>query len=219
MTCLISVAVGAEQVAEIPYQSKWLKGHYNQRMEHFKLQPLNKGDIVFVGDSITEQGLNWAVRFGDLRIRNRGISGDMTYGVMARLDEMKATSPKAIFLKIGVNDIFNLYFVKEIQSLSSVSQNIEKITAELHQHLPDTQLFVQSILPDHRDFISVMARSVNQQIQGIKYKKFTYIDLHTAFVTPQGVLKPELTTDGTHLNEMGYQLWKQQLEPIMETFD
>lgn len=201
---------------EIPYQSEWLKVHYHERMQRFAQQPLQKGSIVFIGDSITEQGMNWAVRFDDLRVRNRGISGDMTYGVLARLDEMKAAAPKAIFLLIGVNDIFNLYYQQEVQSLVSISRNIEKITTQLHQSLPDTQIFVQSILPDHRDFITVMASSVNQQIKNIKNKKFTYIDMHDLFKSPQGTLNPKFTTDGTHLNRLGYERWKQHLKPIME---
>ena len=37
---------------------------------------------------------------------NRGISGDFTNGVLARLEEITHYKPKAIFLLIGVNDLF-----------------------------------------------------------------------------------------------------------------
>ena len=214
-TALISFKANAETL--IPFQSQWLKNHYGERTAHFKLQPLRKGDIVFVGDSITEQGLNWAIRFNDLRVRNRGISGDMTYGVLARLNELKAAPPKAIFLKIGVNDIFNFHYIKQVKNLSSISENIEKIVTQLNKSLPNTRIYVQSILPDHRDFITQMAQTVNHQIKAIEHANFTYIDLHTAFLSPQGTLKKSLTTDGTHLNKAGYDLWAKQLAPIMKT--
>ncbi len=203
--------------AQIPFQSEWLKQHYAKRMQHFSKNPILTGDIVFIGDSITEQGDNWGAKFADLMIKNRGISGDMTYGVLARLNEVKANPPKAIFIMIGVNDIFNLVYHHEVKQLASISRNIDKITRELAGALPETQIFVQSILPDHRDFITILASAVNQQIKAINNKAFTYIDLHSVFVTPQGVLKAELTTDGTHLNASGYQLWQQQLQPIMDT--
>lgn len=214
-TALISFKANAETL--IPFQSQWLKNHYGERTAHFKLQPLRKGDIVFVGDSITEQGLNWAIRFNDLRVRNRGISGDMTYGVLARLNELKAAPPKAIFLKIGVNDIFNFHYIKQVKNLSSISENIEKVVTQLNEALPNTQIYVQSILPDYRDFITQMAQTVNKQIKAIKHARFTYIDLHPAFLGAQGTLNEALTTDGTHLNEAGYALWVKQLAPIMKT--
>ncbi|TMP20134.1 GDSL-type esterase/lipase family protein [Pseudoalteromonas sp. S2893] len=212
---LISFKANAEKA--IPFQSQWLKKHYAERIAHFKLQPLRKGDIVFVGDSITEQGLNWSIRFNDLRVRNRGISGDMTYGVLARLNELKAAPPKAIFLKIGVNDIFNYHYIKQVKDLASVSNNIEKIVTQLNNSLPNTQIYVQSILPDHRNFITQMAQTVNQQIKAIEHANFTYIDLHPVFLGPQGTLKKSLTTDGTHLNQAGYALWAKQLASIMKT--
>lgn len=182
----------------------------------FQLQPLNEGDIVFIGDSITEMGMNWGVRFGGTQFRNRGIKADMTYGVLARLSEMQKASPKAIFILIGINDIFNLYYQQEIQQLSSVAENIQKITVALRTSLPNTQIFVQSLLPDHRDFITVLAKEVNQQIQQIPNKQFEYVDLHSFFVTPEGVMRPELTTDGTHLNAKGYALWHKLLLPYIE---
>lgn len=185
-------------------------------MELFEQQPLKKGDIVFIGDSLTELGMNWAVRFGDLRVRNRGIAGDMTYGVLARIDEFQKNPPKAIFLLIGINDIFNLHYQHEIQSLSSISHNIEQITSELHQSSPNSKIFVQSLLPDHRDFISIMARAVNTQILEIPNKKFTFIDLHDSFAASDGTLNSDLSTDGTQLNQLGYEIWKKQLQPIME---
>ena len=206
------IAYGSEP---IPYQSDWLKNHYEERIAHFTIQPLRSGDIVFIGDSITEQGLNWAIRFNDLRVRNRGISGDTTYGVLARLDELKMAQPKAIFLKIGVNDIFNFYYIKQIKNLSSVSENIENIVIQLNEALPNTPIFVQSILPDHRDFITDMVQTVNQQIKTIKHARFTYIDLHSAFLSSNGTMNSSLTTDGTHLNQAGYALWAEQLAPIM----
>lgn len=36
-----------------------------------------------------ELGVNWVVCFENLKVCNRGICGDMIYGVLVRLDELK----------------------------------------------------------------------------------------------------------------------------------
>lgn len=200
---------------EVPFQNDWLKAHYQQRLALFSTQPLEKGDVVFIGDSLTESGANWAVRFNNLKIRNRGIAGDTTYGVLARLDELESSQPSAVFILIGINDIFNLFYEQQIERLSETAGNIEMITSRLNNSLPNTKIFVLGLLPDHRDFITVMAKEVNRQISSITNPNFTFLNFHDQF-TVDGVMNPKLTTDGTHLNREGYQLWKNELLPHLD---
>ena len=200
---------------EVPFQNDWLKTHYQQRLALFSTQPLEKGDVVFIGDSLTELGANWAVRFENLKIRNRGIAGDTTYGVLARLDELESSQPSAVFILIGINDIFNLFYEQQIKKLSDAAANIAKITSRLNNSLPNTKIFVLGLLPDHRDFITVMAKEVNRQILSITNPNFTFLNFHDQFAV-DGVMNPELTTDGTHLNRKGYQIWKNVLLPHLD---
>lgn len=163
LTCTALNLFAADQ--GIPYQNEWLKEHYQGRMALFDTQPIKTGDIVFIGDSLTELGANWSIRFDNLKVRNRGISGDTTYGVLARLQEIENSAPAVIFLLIGINDIFNLYYERQIQNLSSTASNIEQIVAQINSSLPNTKIFVLGLLPDHRDYITVMAKEVNRQIE------------------------------------------------------
>lgn len=43
--------------------------------------------------------------FDDLHVKNRGITGDITAGVIHRLDEIANRKPAKVFLLIGVNDL------------------------------------------------------------------------------------------------------------------
>ena len=43
--------------------------------------------------------------FNDLRIKNRGISGDVSAGILKRVDEVVMRRPSKVFLMIGVNDL------------------------------------------------------------------------------------------------------------------
>src|SRR5688572_6232361 len=91
----------------IAYHSDWTKVHYPEKIAEFKLAPLAAGDVVFLGNSITEEGGDWGQRLGWSHVKNRGISGDVTEGVLIRLGEITHSKPKAVFLLIGINDLFN----------------------------------------------------------------------------------------------------------------
>ena len=81
----------------IPYHSEWTKNHYKERIEVFKNDPLNFNEIVFIGNSITEGGKNWSEKFNIPNIRNRGIGGDVTDGVLERLDEIILNQRQFLF--------------------------------------------------------------------------------------------------------------------------
>lgn len=119
--------------------------YYHQQVSHFKTLPNVKGDIIFIGNSITE-GAEWSELLGDNRIKNRGISGDITAGVIHRIDDVALRKPAKVFLMIGINDLS-----RGIAS-DSVLKNIFWIAAYLKQESPSTQLYVQSILPVNDEF-------------------------------------------------------------------
>ncbi|MBD8489764.1 GDSL family lipase [Echinicola sp. CAU 1574] len=201
-----------------PYHNEWTVGHYQNRIKAFQENPLDFGDIVFIGNSITEQGKNWNEKFGLSNIKNRGISGDVTDGVLARLDEIVYYRPKAVFLLIGINDLSNyhqenesrlnvLYHTK-IPSPKYVADNIIKIAAKIHQKSPKTKVFVQTVLPNARPEIKESIDLVNAIIKENESKQdYQVIDLHQYFTDQRGLIKKELTNDGTHLNEQGYAVW------------
>src|SRR6185312_511847 len=92
------------QVVLPSYPDSIFSTYYLQRVSHFETLPQTKGDIIFLGNSITD-GAEWPELFNDIRVKNRGISGDITAGVIHRLDEITNRKPAKIFLLIGVNDL------------------------------------------------------------------------------------------------------------------
>tara|TARA_E500000331_G_scaffold239531_1_gene229893 strand:- start:29 stop:742 length:714 start_codon:yes stop_codon:yes gene_type:complete len=194
----------------IDYHDRWTKNHYKKRIKKFKKKPIYPGDIVFIGNSITEGGKDWGAKLKIDNVKNRGISGDVTDGVLSRLGELIKYEPESIFIMIGVNDLFNLYYRKEIPSPDYVINNLLKITTLLHEKLPNTKLYLQTLLPTARDFINEKIDIVNASIRihqsdGI----YSLIDLNPHFTTDDGLINPSLTYDGTHLNSKGYLLWSE----------
>jgi beta-glucosidase len=67
----------------------------------------DQNSVVFLGDSITQGwGDTMGGSFGEIKVANRGISGDTTRGVLIRMDEdVLALHPRAVVLLIGTNDL------------------------------------------------------------------------------------------------------------------
>ena len=126
----------------------WGGEYYKKMIREFKSKPLKFNDIVFLGNSITEGGKDWSKRLNYSNIKNRGIGGDVTDGVLARLDEIIYFKPKAVFLLIGINDLYNNS--PSTPSPEYVGNNIVKIANVIKNNSPNTQVFVQTTLPINR---------------------------------------------------------------------
>ena len=72
--------------------------------DYFKALPHDTTDIVFLGTSLTG-GFLLSELFKDTRLKNRGIGGNRTNGILNRLSEVTDGKPAKIFLKVGTNDI------------------------------------------------------------------------------------------------------------------
>jgi len=61
--------------------------HYDARVIQFSKEPVVLHRTIFLGNSITEMD-NWKTLTNDTTVVNRGISGDVTFGVLARLNDV-----------------------------------------------------------------------------------------------------------------------------------
>lgn len=186
--------------------------HYYKRFLQFMDKPaIGNKDIVMLGNSLTENGGDWAARLGNKNVRNRGIIGDEVMGVYDRLHQILPGHPAKLFLLIGVNDVSHDLTTDTIVGMIRVT--VERIRKES----PDTKLYLQSLLPINESFgrykrlagKTNMIPEINKQLEELaKEKGLTYINLFPLF-TEKGsnVLRAELTTDGLHLKEEGYKIW------------
>jgi len=180
--------------------------YYQEKISLFEKLPKTKFDIVFVGDSLTDN-IAWQELFPQLKVANRGIQGDSTGGVYQRIQNINDTEANKVFLMIGINDIMRGY------SVANTFSNIESIIAKLlihHQHI-----YIQSVLYtlDKRKVINVKVKQLNTLIQNYVSKKnnVTYIDLNH-HLSLNGELNQTYTLDGIHLTGDGYIKWKSALK-------
>jgi len=192
------------------YPDSVFSTYYHQRVTLFNTLPKTENDIVFIGNSITD-GSEWSEVFNDIQIKNRGISGDISAGIINRIDEVAIRKPSKVFLMIGINDL-----ARGIAA-DSVVKNILLIVSYLQQQTIGTKVYVQSILPVN-DLLRRFANP-NNKIEQIKYLNgalqnfaneyhYTFINLYPAFCDNNGKLNILFTNDGLHLKGAGYMLWK-----------
>jgi len=208
------------------YHNDWTIKHYKDRIKLFKNEPLDYNGIVFIGNSITEKGRDWTKRFDIPNIYNRGIAGDVSDGVCKRLNEIVYFKPKAVFILIGINDLFNKHYKegdgrfkydKIVPSAEYIGENILKAAKFIHRKSPETKIYVRTVLPTRRDFVNDDVLLVNNYIRANESKGYyTVIDLFQQFVDSEGKMMKELTVDGVHLSEKGYEKWVDFEKPIIK---
>lgn len=193
--------------------------YYNQRYSLFQKLPDTKGEIIFLGNSITDGG-EWCELFGNKNVKNRGISGDNTDGVLFRLGEVTKSKPKMVFLLIGINDLAHGI------SKDTVYQNICTIAQNIRKDSPKTRVFIQSILPVNPIYGLFTTHTnktdevmwINKQLKAwCAQEHFQFIDLFSRFKSADtNLMNPKLTNDGLHLTGDGYVLWVNILKPYMK---
>lgn len=193
---------------EISTHSAWTRNHYPSRIAEFKNNRLEFGDIVFLGNSITEQAGSWRDRLVIRNAKNRGIAGDTTEGVIARLGEIFYYKPEKVFILIGINDLFHPSMTPQ-----SIAENIVEIVNKIKQYSPSTDIFVQTVLPTTTTSLIESINSVNAILENAQSEHpYSFIQLHEHFVLEDGKMNMAYSTDGVHLNEQGYQLWTELIQ-------
>ena len=191
-----------------PDTPAYLSLHYRLRCLRFALEPHHAGAIVFLGDSMTDNG-TWKELFPHEHVINMGIGGDTTLGIINRLPQVVSLKPQKIFLMVGTNDLcYN-------RSIPETLSNYDYILTQLQEQLPDTELYVESVLPFNDRIFPVHYLRTNNNIlelnQGIMQlaqdHDLPYLDITSDFTNENGRLSADLTVDGLHLNHLGYELW------------
>lgn len=206
-------------VADFPGQGPlrtqdWFRNLWIQRRsDWWRHRAQDHGAVVFLGDSITQGWGSLAKDFPALRVANRGISGDVTRGVLYRLKEdVLALDPAAVVLLIGTNDL------EDGGDPETIAGNVRAILAALKAHDPKMPVIVCKVMPSDpskkrpADQIQQINARVDQVVNGDP--EFIRCDTYSIFADAQGNAKPAEFPDLLHPNAAGYAKWTQALRPI-----
>ncbi|MBF0363773.1 MAG: hypothetical protein HQK49_22325 [Oligoflexia bacterium] len=189
-------------------RKNFLNLHWERMVSFFKTHPIQKNDIVFLGDSIIESG-HWAEiysnksNYSSLSVRNRGINGDTTNLILKRLSEVISGQPSKVFLLVGTND---LWLGEKIESILN---NYQEILLRFKEESTSTKVYVLSILP-RENFFNTSIKDLNNRLQELLQNSydpnyFEYIDIYSAFLANNNnSIDMKYTNDELHLNGDGY---------------
>ena len=201
----------------VKWDSTYRPNDYSLHVAEFYSFPNNKKDIYFLGNSITARG-NWQELLGRSDVRNRGISGDISFGVLERLQEVYEGHPSKVFILIGINDIS-----RNIPD-QVIVDNYYKIVRRIRKNSPETKIYFETLLPVNKDFKRFKnhygkdehIQWINGQIKAMgKALGIQIIDLYPHFLDKNGKLYSDMTADGLHLNIKGYHHWLKILKPFL----
>jgi len=233
LCCVLSVSVASGQaeskklrVALVPdsedillgkgkiQPGEWFKGLWAaKRTDWWNNRTAEQRSVVFLGDSITQGWASLNKHFPNLKIANRGISGDTTRGVLYRLrEDVLDLDPEAIVLLIGTNDI-GLEMSPE-----DAFYNIRLILAAIKAHSPKVPVIVCRVMPASEkvnrpsDKIQRLNQLVDEFVKDDP--QFIRVDTWSIFADETGSAKKEEFPDLLHPNEAGYAKWAEALKPV-----
>jgi lysophospholipase L1-like esterase len=195
------------------FQSEWMNATHQPTYEEWmnllalEARSMARGQgsnrlTVIVGDSIS---LWFPVEQlpSDRFWLNQGISGDTSAGVLRRLSAFADTRPDTIHVMVGVNDL------RRGATDTEILGNVRQIMQQLRQTHSQAKIYIHSILPTRLAAIPTSrVNQLNQTIAAITQEEgVEFLNLATYFSDDQGNLRHELTTDGLHLNVLGYTIW------------
>ncbi len=189
-----------------------------QRSTLFEVLIPDSSSIVMLGNSLTN-GCEWHELLDMPNVLNRGISGDTTKDINARLESVIQGRPAKIFLLSGVNDISHGL------SADSVAKDIITLVDRILREAPVSQLYVQSILPINNSFGRYKRMIGKEQVISevntlvaiaCRERGVPFIDIHNLMTDAAGNLRVELTNDGLHLLGSAYIIWKQAIMPYLK---
>ena len=168
---------------------------------------IDRGRVVFMGDSITQ---NWAKETfltGNPHHVGRGISGQTAGQMVVRFEaDVVDLHPAVVHILAGTNDVAQNRGPETSQEMQGY------IRAMVDMARANKIRVVLGSVPPAADFSwrrglepAPKIRAFNVWLKAYAAReRLIYVDYWAAMATPEGAMKPELSRDGVHPNAAGY---------------
>jgi lysophospholipase L1-like esterase len=176
---------------------------------------------LFVGDSIVgywrrpANQASWKKDIEPLNACNLGVPSDMTENILWRLSngELSHIHPKVIVLMTGTNNLWRDPPEDIVKGVSAIIDLIEKST--------DAKVLILGVLPRNDrearpDFPGKIA-ALNKELAGLADgKRVSYFYFGDKYLDQNGALAKGFLADGLDPTPKGYEVWGEQIEPVIE---
>jgi len=186
------------------------------RAENLSLN--SRPEVVFIGDSITEFWPAAAPAFFRAGRLGRGIAGQTSPQILLRfMADVVALKPRVVHILAGTNDVAGNTgptsaeaWRNNIRAMVDIAR-AEGIAVVLGA-IPPAGAF------NWRPGMQPAPRIVelNRWLRGFAAeRRLAFADYHAALATPDGSMKPGLSSDGVHPNAAGYRAMEAVAEPAL----
>ncbi len=166
-------------------------------------------EVAFLGDSLTD-GYDLATYYPQYVTANRGIGGDTTFDLEARLQtSVYDLKPQVAVMLIGANNP------------DTMLDNYESILKGLQKNLPDTKVVLLSMTAMGGEYWGsknqlAAYNNVSIKLLAEKYG-YTFVDLFTPLYDVSiGEVYAGYTSDGGHFTTKGYTVITDIITPVLQ---
>ena len=197
-------------------QEEWnqaIRDYREAKMEQYRRENAAYGDyeveVAFIGDSLTD-GYDLEKYYPQYLTANRGIGGDTTFDLQARLQtSVYDLKPKVVVMLIGANNF------------GTMLENYEQILQGLQENLPESKVVILSLTAmggEHWGKNNQLAAYNNVSVKLLAEKYgFSFVDLFTPlYDVTIGEVYAGYTSDGGHLTHEGYTVVTAQITPVLQ---
>ncbi|MDQ2898510.1 MAG: SGNH/GDSL hydrolase family protein [Acidobacteriota bacterium] len=165
--------------------------------------------VVFMGDSITD---NWGRKYGKFfpgkPYINRGIGGQTTPQMLIRFHpDVIALKPKVVVILAGTNDIAGNTGPTTLEAIEDNLMSMSDLAKEngIRVVLASVMPVCDYIKPQTGRRPPEKILALNTWMKDYAAKNgYVYLDYYSAMLDDKQMLKREITDDGLHPNDAGY---------------
>ena len=172
------------------------------------------GVNLFVGSSSIRRWADIQAHFPKHKILNRGFGGSQFSDLIYYADRLIfAYDPAAIFIYEGDND---LGAGEDPEAILKEAIQVREMIAEKMPQVP--VVFISPKPSVRREHLNETYIAFNKTLKEYteKTEKTEFVDVWNVAMDENGkVFRHIFVSDSLHMNEAGYQLWQQEIEPYL----
>ncbi|MBC8108675.1 MAG: hypothetical protein H7Z14_18980 [Anaerolineae bacterium] len=185
-------------------------------------------DLYFLGDSITRRWgctdpqwaellANWRKNFFGWNAANFGWGGDRIQNILWRVQhgELDGVNPKVIVLLAGTNNVGSE--PGDDQKVVDILKGFRALLDTCREKAPDAKIIAIAILP-RNDNLAVLPeiQRINDGLAELADGQTVfYLNINDKLANAGGILIDGMTIDKLHLSVKAYQIWADELRPLL----
>jgi lysophospholipase L1-like esterase len=208
------IAIGCIVLAFVPFVvpiifSQPVGQAYLQMIDR-QMAKIAHPEFVFIGDSLTANGnWRWMLSNNPFTAVNLAESGATINEVSAQLLKARAYHARFLAVLAGTNDLITYHrnFHHIVCNYASLLANIPKGQQTIITLIPYTSFSIDSnqISALNTEIVKLSGQSSSNLL----------LDLNP-YISTNGVLLPNFTTDGVHFNDRAYQIWRDEILKLIK---